>query len=71
MSLAAADARLFSMELLNVVSLLLDGEWLELRCPINNRLRWWEYVRATFEFLWLPCTCERAAACETFHRIHN
>ena len=36
MSHAAAHVRLFSMHLLNVVSLLLDGEWLELRhCPFN------------------------------------
>ena len=31
MSLAAAYARLFSQDVLNVVQFLLDGEWLELR----------------------------------------
>ena len=37
MSLAAARARLFSMDLLNVVSLFVDGEWLELRhCPTDT-----------------------------------
>ena len=39
-SLRTAHARSFSQDLLNVVPLLLDGEWLELRfCPIdtNNR----------------------------------
>ena len=34
MSLVAAHARLFSMDLLNGVPLLLDGEWLELRSTL-------------------------------------
>ena len=77
---AAAHARLFSMNFLNVVPLLLDGEWLELRnCPSNtinrtafehvHRSRWLRYLRATIELLWLPRTCEGAVACETFKLV--
>ena len=40
MCLAAAHARIFSLDFFNVVPLLLDGEWLELRyCPTNTNNR--------------------------------
>ena len=78
MSLAAAHAHLFSMEVLNVVPLLLDGEWLELRrCSINtsnraafehvHRSRWTRFLRAKIGLLGLPRTCECAVACEAFY----
>ena len=77
MSLAAAHVRLFSMDLLNLVPLSLDGEWLELRycvldtincaaCECLHRSRWLSYMRATIDLLGLPRTCECAVACEAF-----
>ena len=77
MSLAADHVCLFSMDLLNVVPLLLDGEWLELRyCPFNainraafehvHRPHWLSYMRATMELPGHPRTCERVVASEAF-----
>ena len=66
-----AAAHLFSTDLLNVVPLLIDGEWLELRhCTINtinraackhvHRSRWSRFMRATIKLIGLPRTRECA-----------
>ena len=78
MSLAGVHARLFSLNHLNVVPSLLDGEWLELRrCPINtinraanehvHRSRWSRFMRATIELIGAPSFVSARSPMRLFH----